>query len=284
MNSQQLSSWLSSKTKQKPLLMGILNATTDSFYDGGKYTNLNIALDHAYKMISDGADIIDIGGESTRPYAKPIPLDEELNRVIPIIQEIRKNSDICISIDTYKPEVMRAAIEKGATLINDVRALESEKSIITAQKLDVPIILMHMQGLPNCMQDNPRYPAGLIQTITDFFREKINSCVKFGIKRENLILDPGFGFGKTTEHNLTILRNIPILKQFDLPILLGMSRKSTIGAILKNPTTDRLYGSLALASFAIIQGASIIRAHDVAATNQVLSILDAINSRSDVNE
>lgn len=258
-------------------IMGILNCTPDSFSDGGKYIDSAAALQHARSMIAAGVDIIDIGGESTKPGTLPVSIDEELTRVIPVIEQIRQESMVAISIDTNKPEVMRAAVQAGATMINDVRALQNDGAIEAASVLQVPVCMMHMQGLPETMQSNPHY-ISVIDEINQFFSKQINRCVAAGIARSRLILDPGFGFGKTVEHNLLILKHLDTFKQHQLPILLGVSRKSTIGAVLNKPVDKRLYGGLAIAALAFSQGVAILRTHDVEQTKQVFRMLQAIRT------
>ncbi|MDF1756732.1 MAG: dihydropteroate synthase [Legionellaceae bacterium] len=284
MNKEQLQNWLQPTAKRNPLVMGILNTTPDSFYDGGKYTTEELAYQRALAMIEEGADIIDIGGESAKPGAVPVSIKEEISRVIPLITKIRSISDICISIDTYKPDVMRAAVECGATIINDIRALTSDGAIDVAKDLAVPVILMHMQGDPQSMQINPSYSMDIANEINLFFAERISACLKAGIKKHNIIVDPGFGFGKTVSHNLAILKGLEKFQKHQLPILLGVSRKSTIGKILNKPPEGRLAGSLAMTAFAIMQGTSIIRAHDIAATKEVLTTLNMIALGSGINE
>lgn len=256
-------------------IMGILNCTPDSFSDGGKYVDYGEAVKHARGMIAAGADIIDIGGESTKPGALTVSIDEELSRVIPVIEQIRQESAVRISIDTSKAEVMRAAVNAGATMINDVRALQNEGALEAASELQVPICMMHMQGLPETMQDSPRYIA-VIDEINQFFTQQIARCVAAGIARSQLILDPGFGFGKTVAHNLTILKYLDEFKQHQLPLLLGVSRKSTLGIVLDKPVDQRLYGGLAVAAHAFMHGVAMLRTHDVDQTKQVFRILQAI--------
>lgn len=284
MNKNQLKTWLGDSTNRKPLLMGVLNVTPDSFYDGNRYINNDKALSHAMQMVEDGADIIDIGGESTKPYTKPISVTEELERTIPIIELIRKHADVCISIDTYKQKVMEEAVSAGADLINDIYGLQQVTNFDALQKLNVPIIISHIQGNPEFMQQNPEYPDGIIDTINFYFKQKIDLCASYKINKENIILDPGFGFGKTVEHNLDILNNIKKFKIHNLPIMLGVSRKSTIGSILNKNVNERLIGSIAAACFSIMQGVNIIRAHDVDETSQAIKMLDAIYSRRSINE
>lgn len=283
MNSDQFIDWLGRKNQsklhnafEKPLIMGVLNVTSDSFFDGGKFLSLDRACEHAFHLIAQGADIIDIGGESTKPGAISVPLDLELSRVIPVIEQIRANSDVCISIDTYKPETMKAAVRAGANVINDIYALRQEGALAMAAKLGVPVCLMHMQGQPQDMQYNPRYPNGVIEELMSFFAERINACEQAGIDKKHLILDPGFGFGKLVKDNLQIIYNLEQLKSFKLPLLLGVSRKSTIGAVLGKKVKDRLIGSLSAAVYAALHGVGILRTHDVDETDQALRMIEAI--------
>ncbi len=280
MNKEQFLKWLHTDNMgyKKPLVMGILNVTKDSFYDGGKYLDLDKATLQAQSIINSSVDIIDIGGESTRPGAKPVSIDEELNNVIPIIKRIRENSDICISIDTYKPKVMQEAIFAGANCINDIKALTYENSLTIASELCVPTIIMHMQGNPETMQNCPIYDGNVVDVINSFFSNKIDECLKAGICRQNLIIDPGFGFGKTTPHNLAMLNDLEKLQIHQLPVLLGVSRKKTIREVLGESIENSLYGGLGVAIFAAMRGISIIRTHDVLETHQALTMLDAINS------
>ena len=258
-----------------PVIMGILNVTPDSFSDGGHFINANLALDRALQLIDDGAQIIDIGGESTRPGAKDVPLDEELKRVIPIIEAIRKESDCAISIDTSKADVMKNAVLAGADIINDVRALQEPNALnVAAQFDDIAICLMHMQGQPRSMQSSPHY-NDLFADINTFFKQRLFACETAGINNEQIILDPGFGFGKTLNHNYEILANFSTFNQFGLPLLAGLSRKSMIGNLLNRDTDDRLAGSLAGALIAAQNGANIIRVHDVKETADVLGVYQA---------
>ena len=257
--------------------MGVLNITSDSFFDGGSFLSMHRACEHAFNLIVQGADIIDIGGESTKPGAIEVPLDLELSRVIPVIQQIRANSDICISIDTYKPEVMKAAVHAGANIINDIYALRKDGALEMARTLNVPVCLMHMQGKPQNMQENPTYPDGVMSDLIHFFSERLDACMHAGINRKQLILDPGFGFGKRVKDNLILINKLNELCQFKLPILLGVSRKSTIGAVLGKKAAQRLIGSIALAVYAAQKGVSIIRTHDVDETNQALQMIEAVN-------
>ena len=254
-----------------PVIMGILNVTPDSFSDGGKWNSLQNALDHAKSMEDEGALIIDIGGESTRPGAKTVSVDEELERVIPVVEKLRKQSDIMISIDTSQVEVIKEAVKAGADIWNDIRALSNENAIETAASLDIPVILMHMQGKPATMQDHPHYEDPL-KEIIDFLNSRIEECVKGGIKKENIILDPGFGFGKTVKDNYILLDNIDMIVSLGYPVLLALSRKSMIGAACHiDDAQKRVTGSVAGALISVMKGAQMLRVHDVKET------LDAIN-------
>jgi dihydropteroate synthase len=258
-----------------PQVMGILNVTPDSFSDGGKFSRIDVALDQVEKMIFSGASIIDIGGESTRPGAKDVSEKDELERVIPVLKAIKKRFDIIVSIDTSKAVVMSEAIYHGAGIINDVRALQNDDCLkVLAQDQSVAICMMHMQGLPRTMQHNPQY-NNLISDISDFFHQRISACTRAGIHKSRLILDPGFGFGKSLEQNYRLLANMSKLQSFNLPLLAGLSRKSMIGNLLNREVNDRLAGSIATAMIAAQQGAKIIRVHDVKETVDTLKILQA---------
>lgn len=278
MNQTEFSSWCAAGFEQaaKPLIMGILNITPDSFSDGGQYDSLPKALDQAMRMIAAGADLIDIGGESTRPGAPAIGLAEELERVIPVIEALANRTDCCLSIDSYKPEVMRAAVQAGAGLINDVFALQASDALATVAALAVPVCIMHMQGKPKTMQDAPTYPRGVVTELIDFFQQRITAMTEAGIKKEQIILDPGFGFGKLVSHNLQLVYDLQEFKRFGRPILLGASRKSSIGQVLNQPVEKRLTGSLAIAAYAMLKGVGIIRTHDVDETRQVVTMVAAI--------
>lgn len=260
----------------RPCVMGILNVTPDSFSDGGKFTHLESALRQVRQMLAEGAAIIDIGGESTRPGAEPVMVAEELDRVIPVIEAIRRESDIPVSIDTSKPELMHEAIGAGADMVNDVYALRAEGAVEAVAELAVPVCLMHMQGEPRTMQSSPHY-ENLIEDIKRFLAERVEACIKAGIKRERILLDPGFGFGKTVAHNLSLIKHLGEFLTLGLPVLAGVSRKSTLGYILNKEVDERLYGSIALATMAILNGSSIIRAHDVAATVDAIKVCQAVN-------
>lgn len=257
-----------------PIVMGILNVTPDSFSDGGQYSSYELACQHADDMVAQGAGMIDIGGESTRPGAAEVSLADELARVIPLVKYVAAQHDVWISVDTSKAEVMRQAVAAGAHLINDVRALMEPGALEAAAELQVPICLMHMQGDPQSMQFSPTY-HNVIEDVSAFLTERIETCLRAGISRELLILDPGFGFGKSLEHNYELLAKLDHFSKFDLPILIGLSRKSMIGNLLAKPTSERLAGSLAGALIAAQKGAHIIRVHDVAQTVDMLKVLQA---------
>ena len=261
---------------RQPLIMGVLNVTPDSFSDAGRYLDMGVACQRAQDMIEQGADIIDIGGESSRPGAVAVSCEDELARVIPVIERIRSTSDICISIDTCKAEVMVAAVAAGASLINDINALQSEGALSAAVCMTAPVCLMHMQGSPVTMQNHPHYSQDIVSEINQFFYQRIEACERAGIQRERLILDPGFGFGKSIQHNLLLLKRLDEFQQHSLPVLLGVSRKSTLGAILKKSVANRMPGGLATAVFALLRGVTIIRTHDVDETKQALQMIDAI--------
>lgn len=258
-----------------PQVMGILNVTPDSFSDGGKFAHFDHALDQVERMIAAGATIIDIGGESTRPGAKDVSEKDELERVIPVLKAIKQKFDVVVSIDTSKASVMKAAIESGADIINDVRALQNEGCLAVLANSDVPICLMHMQGLPRTMQNEPTY-SNVVDDIILFFKQRINACVDAGIAKERLILDPGFGFGKTLAQNFHLLANLSAFEKLDCPILAGISRKSMIGNLLNRDVEQRLAGSLSTAIVAVQQGAKIIRVHDVEETVDAIKILKAV--------
>ena len=262
---------------QNPMIMGVLNITPDSFSDGGKYVSTDNAIISAQRMIDEGADIIDIGGESTRPGAKAVSTVDEINRVIPVIEALYHSTDTPISIDTSKPEVMKLAVKAGASMINDVCALSADGALETAAMLNVDVCLMHMQGSPRTMQKNPIY-HDVIDDIKSFFSERIQACIDAGITKEKIILDPGFGFGKTLDHNLEILKRFDEFKSFGLPLLAGLSRKSMIGAILNDRNVDgRVVGSVAGAIIATQNGANIVRVHDVLETKDALTILGGVS-------
>ncbi|MFQ3675282.1 MAG: dihydropteroate synthase [Endomicrobiia bacterium] len=262
--------------------MGILNVTPDSFYDGGKFLSLTSALKQVEKLISEGADIVDIGGESSRPGTKPIPVEEELSRVIPVIKEIKKRFKVTLSIDSYKYEVVKQSLENGVEIINDIYSLRYSPEIVSLLKQfpKTKIILMHMQGNPTTMQINPRY-KNVVDEIKNFFKERVKYLNSHGINNNRIILDPGIGFGKTTKHNLEILKNLErfkILKGKQFPLLIGLSRKSFIGRILGSeekplPPEDRYEGTIILHTYALLKNVDIIRTHDVKPVAHAIKLL-----------
>ena len=259
----------------RAIVMGILNVTPDSFSDGGRFDIVERAVEHALQMQEEGADIIDIGGESTRPGAASVSVDEELERVIPAIRAIRQQTSLPISIDTSKPEVMRAAVAEGANMVNDVNALQAKGALEACAGLNVPVCLMHMQGEPRTMQQDPKYDD-VVQDVTDFLRQRYLACVDAGIDRASIVIDPGFGFGKTLPHNLSLLNGLESICELELPVLVGISRKSMLGAILDRPVTERLYAGIAAAVIAYQKGARLFRVHDVAPTRDALAVCDAL--------
>lgn len=258
-------------------IMGILNITPDSFSDGGIFLSHDAAVARALAMVEEGADLVDVGGESTRPGAQAVPVQEELDRVIPVIEAIARAVPVPISIDTSKPEVMHAAVAAGAGFINDVRALRESGAVETAAALQVPVCLMHMQGEPRSMQQHPVYSDIAIE-VRDFLQKRIDVCIAAGIPRQRIVLDPGFGFGKTADHNLDLLRRLGVLRALGVPILVGLSRKSMIGTLFELPVTQRLHASVALALIAVQNGATIVRVHDVRATREAIRTLEAVYS------
>ncbi len=261
----------------RPHVMGILNVTPDSFSDGGQFNSLEKALQQAERMIKAGVSIIDIGGESTRPGAPEVTLEDELSRVIPAIKAIRANFDVWISIDTSKAEVMRQAVEAGADLINDVRALQEPGALEAAAQAQVPVCLMHMKGQPRTMQANPSYDD-VFTDVEDFLKERVEACESVGIPKEQLILDPGFGFGKTIEHNYHLLAHLEKFHTLGLPILAGISRKSMIFKLLDKSPADCMVGSVTCATIAAMKGAQIIRVHDVEDTLEAMKIIEVMNN------
>ncbi len=256
-------------------IMGVLNVTPDSFYDGGEYNRVEEAVDRGIAMTEEGADIIDIGGESTRPGSERISAEKELDRILPVIEELDAKLDIPISVDTYKPKVAEEAVKAGADMINDVFGLRKEGMAEKISELDVPIIIMHMQGTPKNMQDSPQY-KDVIGDITSYFYERINFAKEHGIKEENIILDPGIGFGKKFHHNIEIIRRLEEFCSLGFPILLGASRKSFLGEILGKKAKNRLYGSLAVSALAVEKGVSILRVHDVVENKDVVRTTEAL--------
>ncbi|SDT26886.1 dihydropteroate synthase [Pseudomonas oryzae] len=259
----------------RPQVMGILNVTPDSFSDGGRFNHRDAALRHAEAMVRAGATLIDIGGESTRPGAPPVSVQEELERVCPAVEVIARELDVIISVDTSTAVVMREAARLGAGLLNDVRSLQRPGALEAAAASGLPVCLMHMRGEPGNMQDDPQYPD-IYTEVHDFLVERMVVCEAAGIPRERIVLDPGFGFAKTLEHNLGLFRQLERLHEFSLPLLVGVSRKSMIGKVLDRPVGERLYGSLALAALAVAKGAQIVRVHDVAETVDVVRMIAAV--------
>ncbi|WP_187265506.1 dihydropteroate synthase [Reinekea thalattae] len=256
-------------------VMGILNVTPDSFSDGGQHKHLDDALVRAEQMVAEGAAFIDVGGESTRPGAEPVSLQQEMDRVLPVVEALASRVDALISVDSSSAAVMTESAKLGAHLINDVRALQREGALQAAASTGLPICLMHKQGEPVNMQDNPEY-ENIISDVAEFFQQRINACHHVGIDTDRLILDPGFGFGKRLEHNLLLLNRLSDIQVDQLPLLVGMSRKTMIGDVLNKPVDQRLYGSLALAAAAVMKGAWIVRVHDVAETVDTVRMINAV--------
>ncbi len=256
-------------------VMGILNVTPDSFSDGGLFVSVPEALIQARQMVHQGATLIDVGGESTRPGATAVNAQEEMDRVIPVIEAIHNELDVIVSIDSSKPEVMKQAVLAGAGLINDVRALREPGALQAAKESGVPVCLMHMLGEPRSMQENPQYDD-VVKIVKEFLQERIQSCEKAGISSEKILVDPGFGFGKTVGHNLSLIKKLAEFSELDKPILMGVSRKSTIGTLTGRPVDQRLPGSVALTALCCQSGAKIIRTHDVAATVDAITITAAV--------
>ena len=259
-----------------PQVMGILNITPDSFSDGGVFFAREAALRQAWQMYEAGAAIIDVGGESTRPGARPVSVQEELDRVIPIIETLHAELPVILSVDTSKAEVMREAVQAGAGMINDVYALRREGALDAARECDVPVCLMHMQGEPRTMQQEPRY-GDVVQEVLQFLRQRIETCRQAGIAREKLLIDPGFGFGKRLQHNLQLMKQLPELGALGCPVLVGVSRKSMLGSLLGGrPVEGRLHASVAAATLAVWLGAAIVRVHDVGATVDAVKVAAAV--------
>ncbi|MGB5257518.1 MAG: dihydropteroate synthase [Woeseiaceae bacterium] len=260
---------------QVPSVMGILNVTPDSFSDGGRYVNPQIALRQATAMVEEGAAIIDIGGESTRPGANAVGEQEELDRVVPVIESVRSVTDVPISVDTSKPGVMRAAVAAGASMINDVAALQLDGALATAAELGVPVCLMHMRGEPRTMQQAPAYDD-VVSEVAAFLSDRVEACVAAGLAEDLIVIDPGFGFGKTHAHNVQLLANLRQLRVHSRPLLAGISRKSTLGALTGRDTSERVPASVAAAVIAVLNGADIIRAHDVGPTVDAIKVARAV--------
>ncbi len=259
----------------RPLVMGIVNVTPDSFSDGGRHASTAAAIAHAQQLMEAGADILDVGGESTRPGAALVSEQEELDRVLPVLDGLRGIS-VPISIDTYKPEVMRAALAAGASMVNDVNALQAQGALQVVAHSDAAVCLMHKQGMPQTMQQRPAY-QDVVGEVSAFLKERIAAAESAGISLERIVIDPGFGFGKTVEHNLALLRHLDRLRELGVPILAGLSRKSMLGAITGREVDDRLVASLTAALLAVQRGAAIVRVHDVRETVDALKILNAVN-------
>lgn len=258
-------------------VMGILNATPDSFSDGGRYRQLDAALRHAEAMVAAGATLIDVGGESTRPGAAPVSVAEELERVAPVVEVVARELDVIVSVDTSTPQVMLETARLGAGLINDVRSLRRDGALEAAARTGLPVCLMHMLGEPGTMQDDPHYDD-LIGEVSEFLARQMARCEAAGIASDRIILDPGFGFAKTLAHNLSLFRHMPALMALGRPLLVGVSRKSMIGNVLNRPVEERLYGGLALAALAMTKGARILRVHDVAETADVVRMIEAVET------
>ena len=258
-----------------PRVMGVLNVTPDSFSDGGRFARLPLALERAREMVAEGAAIIDVGGESTRPGALPVGVEEELRRVLPVVEALAAELPVPISVDTGTPKVIREAVAVGAGLVNDVRALRVPGALEAAAAAGVPVCLMHMQGEPGTMQASPRYDD-VVGEVVRFLEERVAACEAQGIPRSRILLDPGFGFGKALEHNLRLLARLDRVAAVGLPVLVGMSRKSMFGALLDAPVHRRLYGGLAAAVVAVMRGARVVRTHDVRATVEALAVVSAV--------
>jgi dihydropteroate synthase len=260
---------------RRPLVCGVLNVTPDSFSDGGRFHSFDQAVERGRTLAAEGADLIDVGGESTRPGSRPPTLAEELDRVVPVVEALGRQVPVPVSVDTSRPEVMREAVAAGASMVNDVRALRSPGALEAAAELGVPVCLMHMQRSPESMQEDPRYRDVVVEVRT-FLAERMRACLAAGIRQEHLVVDPGFGFGKTLTHNVALLASLDALTGLGVPVMVGLSRKSVLGQLTGRTVGDRLPGSLAAAIVAVQRGATLLRVHDVAATRDVLAILDAV--------
>ncbi len=262
---------------RRPLVCGIRNVTPDSFSDGGLFDSLERAVEHGRRMAAEGADLIDVGGESTRPGSRPPTLDEELDRVVPVVEALVRHTPVPLSVDTSRPQVMRAAVAAGASMVNDVRALQRPGSLAAAAQLGVPVCLMHMQRSPETMQEDPRY-QDVVAEVRGFLAGRIGACLDAGVRPEHLVVDPGFGFGKTLAHNVALLASLDAFTGLGVPVMVGLSRKSLLGRLTGRTVGDRLPGSLAAALVAAQRGASVLRVHDVAATRDVVAVLDAVGA------
>lgn len=256
-------------------VMGIVNVTPDSFSDGGRYSSTELAISHALQLVAEGADILDIGGESTRPNATPVGLEEELERVIPVIERLAKEVDVPLSIDTYKPQVMREAVKVGAAIINDIRGLQEPGALQAVAEGNAGVCVMHMQGTPQTMQYDPVY-QDVVQEVKTFLMQRLQACTAAGIPAERIVLDPGFGFGKRTVHNIALLNGLPDILELGRPLLVGLSRKSVLGQIVGSDVDQRLHASLAASVISAMKGGRIVRVHDVKATVDALKIVDAV--------
>ncbi|MDH4030213.1 MAG: dihydropteroate synthase [Chromatiales bacterium] len=263
-----------------PVAMGIVNVTPDSFSDGGRFLAVERAVQHGVQMASDGAALIDVGGESTRPGAEPVEEVEELRRVVPVIRELAAVAGVPVSIDTSKPVVMEAAAEAGAVMINDVNALRTDGALRVAVETGLAVCLMHMQGQPRQMQANPTY-SDVVEEVYSFLSDRIEACLAAGMDLARIVIDPGFGFGKTLEHNLTLMRRLERFRDLGRPLLVGVSRKSMIGTILGRDVDERLWGSVVLGILAVERGANILRVHDVAPTMDAMRVMQAVSVSED---
>jgi len=269
---------------QQTWIMGILNVTPDSFSDGNLYFERDKAVKHGLDLVKEGADILDVGGESSRPGSDPILVEEELRRILPVISELRENTDTILSVDTTKAEVARRALDAGANIINDISSFQFDPDMLPlAAERKTSVILMHMKGNPKTMQDNPSY-ENLLAEVKSFFQERIDIAVSTGIKREKIIIDPGIGFGKKFRDNLNLIRNLRYFEELERPLLVGLSRKSFIGKIVDQPSQDRLEGSLSAAVLSVSHGAHMLRVHDVAATKKAILVAEAILNEKEPDE
>lgn len=259
----------------RPRILGIVNVTPDSFSDGGQHADTEAAVAHGLRLAEEGADVLDVGGESTRPGAKDVGVEEELARVVPVVARLARETALPISVDTSRPEVMRAAVAAGAGMINDVRALQLDGALDAASALGVPVVLMHMQGAPRAMQDAPHY-EDVVAEVHGFLAQRIFACEMSGIAKSRIVIDPGFGFGKTLEHNLALLRQLARFTELGVPVLAGLSRKAMLGALTGRAVGDRVHASVAAAVIAAQHGARLVRVHDVAATRDALSVWQAV--------
>ncbi|MBX9629377.1 MAG: dihydropteroate synthase [Burkholderiales bacterium] len=261
---------------ERPLVMGVVNVTPDSFSDGGRFHDPRKAIEHARRLVEEGADILDVGGESTRPGSLPVDVQEELRRILPVLDAMA-GGPVPVSVDTSKPEVMRAAVDAGAAMINDIYALRQPGALEAAAATDAAVCLMHMQGDPRTMQDDPVY-GDVVAEVKAFLDERVAACEAAGIGRDRIVVDPGFGFGKKPVHNLDLIRGIPMLAAAGLPVLAGLSRKSVLGKITGRMVGDRIHSSVAAAIVAVARGARIVRVHDVAATRDALAVWTAVEN------